>query len=100
MIKEMKPLCMEEAKAISKENGGKEELEEYFKQFIKIKSKDVAPFRKELESLNNHKIKNIDVVKIIDLLPEDASDINKIFVDVSLDENEIKQILDIVSKYK
>ena len=96
----MKPLCLEEARAISKENGGKEELEEYFKEFSKLKAKDVAPFKKDLEALGNHKIKGEDLVKIMDLLPEDTSDVNKIFVDLTLDDNEIKQILEIVSKYK
>ena len=45
-------------------------------------------------------MKGEHVAKIIDFLPEDASDLNKIFTDVSLDENEIKQIKDIVAKYK
>ena len=44
--------------------------------------------KKELEGLNNHKIKNEHIVKIIDMLPKDASDIHKIFIDISLDENE------------
>jgi DNA-directed RNA polymerase subunit F len=101
MIKEMKPLTMIETEKLVKENeGGNEELEKYFKKFSKLKEKDVKEMRKELEELNNHKIKNADIVKIIDLLPEDVSEVNKIFTDVSLEENEIKQITDIVKKYR
>lgn len=99
MIKEMKPLSLEEAREISTKNDGKD-LEEYFKSFIKLKKKDVESLRKDLEALDNHKIRQEYIIKIIDFLPEDASDINKIFVDVSLDENETKQIIEIVKKYK
>ena len=100
MIKEMRPLSLAEAEQIVKENKGKEELELYFKKFVELKLKDALELRKELEALNNHKIKQEHIVRIIDLLPEDASDIHKIFIDVGLDENEVKQITEIVAKYK
>lgn len=96
----MQPLCLEEAKKLSEENEGKEELGEYFKKFVKIKKKDVEPFKKDLKSIESHKMKEEYVIKIMDIMPEDSTDVNKIFVDVSLDENEIKQILDIVAKYR
>ena len=44
------------------------------------------------------KIKNEHIVKIVDLMPEDASDLNKIFTDVSLTEDETNKILDIIKK--
>lgn len=100
MIKEMKPLTMQEAQEIAKANDGREEIFPYFKRFIQLKAKDSMEMRKDLEGLDNHKIRAEHVVKIIDFLPEDASDLNKIFTDVSLDENEIKQITEIVAKYK
>lgn len=97
----MKPLTLIEAEKIVKENeGNNEELEKYFKKFSKLKAKDVEEMKKELKDLDNHKIKSEDIVKVIDFLPEDASEVNKIFIEVSLDENEIKQITDIVKKYK
>ena len=46
------------------------------------------------------KLKQEHIVKIVDLLPEDALDLNKIFTDVSLDEDETTKILEIVKKYK
>ena len=100
MIKEMKPLCMEEAREIAEANEGREDIKPYFKKFIKLKSKDVAEMKKDLEGLNSHKIRADHIAKIIDFLPEDASDLHKIFTDSNLDENEIKQITDIVAKYK
>ena len=46
------------------------------------------------------KIKLEYIVKIIDILPETAEELNKIFVDVSLDEDETKKILDTIKKFK
>jgi len=101
MIKQMTPLTLVEAKKIADEhNVESESLKPYFKKFIKLKAKDIEEMRKELEGFNNHKIKPEHIIKIIDFLPEDASEVNKIFTDISLDENEIKQITDVTKKYK
>jgi|SRR3989338_159416 len=100
MIKEMKPLSLAEAKQLIEDNGGNEIAEEYLKKFNKLKVKEAQELRKEIEALDNHKIKSEQVVKIVDFLPEDASDVNKIFTDISLDDNEIKQVTAIVAKYK
>lgn len=95
----MKPLSLIEAKTIIEKNEGKN-IGEYFNKFVNLKEKEALELKKELDGLDNHKIKGEHISKIIDLLPEDAQDINKIFTDVSLDENEIKQITAIVAKYK
>lgn len=100
MIKEMRPLSLAEAEKIIKDSEGSENLNEYFKKFSKLKLKEAEELRKEIEALGNHKIKQEHIVKIIDFLPEDASDMNKIFHDIGLDENEIKQITEIAAKYK
>lgn len=100
MIKEIRPLTMAEAKKISEGNGEKEEIKDYFKKFLKLKYKEADEMEKELKGLNNHKIKEEHIVKIVDLLPESASEINRIFTDVGLDEKEIKQIAEIAAKYK
>lgn len=96
----MRALSIVETKKIADEYNGKENIQLYFKKFVKINEKDASKMRKEVEELDNHKIKPEHIAKIIDFLPEDASDMNKIFTDSSLEENEIKQIADIVAKYK
>ncbi len=100
MIKEIQPITLIETKKSIEENNGREDILPYLKKFIKVKIKDCEQMKKELKELNNHKLKEDYIVKIIDFLPEDASDLNKIFIDVSLDEDEIKQITGIVAKYK
>jgi DNA-directed RNA polymerase subunit F len=39
------------------------------------------------------------MIKIVDFLPENAEEVNKIFNEVSLNEEEINKILEIVKKY-
>jgi len=100
MINEMKPLSLPEAKKIVEDTKDELEITGFLKKFTKLDVKKAEGMRKELESLDMLKVKEEHIVKIIDLLPEDASDINKIFSDVSLDENEINKILEVIKKYK
>jgi len=46
------------------------------------------------------KMKREHLVKIVDVLPQDATDLNKIFSDVSLTEEETNKILEIVKGAK
>lgn len=97
MIINQEPLSFAEVRAMAKE---KEELEKFIKTFSKIKLEDAKSLIQDIEKLGILKIKKEHIVKIVDLLPEDASDLNKIFVDVSLNEEETKRILDVTKKYK
>ncbi len=100
MIHKMTPLSMAEAKNIAE---GIEECKEpvkFLKKFVKIKNEDALKLKAELKGLDLMKVKDFHIAKIIDVLPEDNSDLNKIFVDVSLDENEANKILEVVKKYK
>ena len=45
------------------------------------------------------KMKSDHASKIIDVLPETNEDLNKIFTDVGLDENETKKTLDTVKEF-
>ncbi len=96
MIHEQKQLSLVEVKNIVEKLEEKKDISAYLKKFGKINLKQAEKIRKELEALDNLKIKSEDIVKIIDLLPEDASDVNKIFTDVNLTEDEINKILEIV----
>ena len=103
MIKNMRPLDMFEAKKIL---GSLEETEKikqvdvFIKKFLKIKTEKANKLKEELKNLELLKLKEEDIVKIIDLMPEDVLDLNKIFVDVALNEDETNKILETVKKYK
>ena len=47
-----------------------------------------------------NEVKSIHISKIIDLMPEDKENVNKIFTDVSLTEDETKQILDTIEEFR
>lgn len=90
---------MAEAKDIIEEGEDEKDIAGFIKKFSKISIKDAKKMREELSSLEVMQVKEEHIVKIIDLLPEDSADLNKIFVDVSLDEGDIGKILDVVKKY-
>ena len=101
MIKQRIPLSMIETKEIMKEAGAEApELEVFLNKFSNLESKDVDKMFEELQTLDLLKINREQMVKIADLLPEDAVDFNKFFNDTSLDEDEQNKILDVVKKYK
>src|SRR3989338_6116630 len=61
-------------------------------KILKIKIEKANKLKEELKNLELLKLKEEDIVKIIDLMPEDVLDLNKIFVDVALNEDETNKI--------
>jgi len=101
MIKNTTPLSMSEAvEYVKKDKEENAELMGFINKFVKIDAKKAKELRKKLEELGLMKLKEEHIVKIIDLMPEDGEDLNKIFIGVGLDENETKQILETVKEFK
>jgi DNA-directed RNA polymerase subunit F len=100
MIINSEPLSMAETIEYIKKDENATEIVGFIKKFNKIEVKEARELKEEIESLNMIKIKPENLVKIIDLLPETAEELNKIFVEASLDEDESKKILDAIKKYK
>ena len=103
MILDRTPLNMNEVQDILKDipdSEKKQEMELFLKKFLKAKGTQAKKIKEELENLDSIKIKREHMVKIVDLLPEDATDLNKIFIDVSLNEDENNKILDLVKSAK
>lgn len=100
MITETKPLSLVEANELVGTGEEKQEIKSYIKRFNKIKLDKAKELRKEIEALDNMKIKTEHIVKVIDIIPEDIEDVNKIFSDAGLDENETNKILEIIKKYR
>jgi DNA-directed RNA polymerase subunit F len=101
MIKNNEPISMAEAvEYIKKDEEAETEIVGFIKKFNKIKAKDAKELKQAIESLNLIKVKPDYTIKIIDTLPETPEELNKIFIDVSLDEDETKKILDTIKKFK
>ena len=76
------------------------EVKKFIKRFVKLDHKEAKEMKAKLESLGLAKLRPEYITKIIDFLPEETESLNKIFTDVSLDEDESKKILDVVSQFK
>ena len=99
MILNKKTLSMAEASEYLNKDSGTE-IKGFIKKFSKIKPEKAKELRKKIEEINNLKIKEEHITKVIDLLPESKEDLNKVFSDASLDENEAKQIIDTIKEFK
>jgi DNA-directed RNA polymerase subunit F len=93
------PLCLAVVKEHIKNLEEKKTMEAYIKRFGNLTKDKAEKLKEELIALNNPKINAEYTVKIIDFLPKDAEDLNKIMVDANLSEEESKSILDVVKKY-
>ncbi|MEM1535727.1 MAG: hypothetical protein QXQ82_00875 [Candidatus Pacearchaeota archaeon] len=105
MIKQARALSLAEVQELlSKLKDDREKikkLEAFIKKFNKISAAKAQELRKELEALNIFGLRQEEIVKIIDLLPEDAEDLRKITSpEISLKQDEIQKILEIVQKYR
>ena len=99
MILQKTPVMMAEARDIVSKLEEGEGLKEYFKKFTKLSKDKAEKLKKELESLNNLKLREEHFIKIVDFLPKDAEELNKIFPDVGLTEEETNAILETTRKY-
>lgn len=96
----MTPLSMVETREMLEEIDKENPIIAHIHKFSKMKKEDALKLKEEISGLNFMKVKAEHIIKIVDILPEDASDLNKIFSDVSLDEEESKKIIEIVKGYK
>lgn len=100
MIKNSEPLSMAESIEYIKKDETETEIVGFIKKFTKLNAKDAKELKESMEGLGIIKIKSDYVAKMIDVLPETTEELNKIFIDVSLDEDETKKILDTIKKFK
>ena len=103
MIKEKTPLSMQEAKSLLdnvKDTDRTKEIKAFIKKFSKLDEKKSEKLKEELGKLDIIKLKAGDIVKIVDILPENAAELNKIFTETSLDADETNKILETIKKNK
>ena len=67
---------------------------------MKLNSEKSKKLKEDLEKLDMLKLKSSDIVKIVDIFPENAIELNKIFTETSLDSDEINKILETIKNIK
>ncbi|MEM4152981.1 MAG: hypothetical protein QXK80_02620 [Candidatus Pacearchaeota archaeon] len=102
MIINKKPVTLAEVRELLK-NCDTEKAKstvDFIKKFNKMNVLEANKLKQELLALDIAKLKEEDIVKIIDFMPEDVEDVRKIFSgsDVNLDQDEITKILEILKK--
>ncbi|MFH1290695.1 MAG: hypothetical protein ABIH92_04785 [Nanoarchaeota archaeon] len=99
MIHNKTPLTLAEVQDIVKPLEERQEVKDYLKKFTKLSKDKALKLKEEIAALNNIRIKEEHLIKIVDFLPKDAEDVNKIFSDTGLTEEETNAILEITNKY-
>ena len=97
MIKNTTPLSMSEASEYLEKG---DDTLVFIKKFTNMKPEKAKELRKKIKDLENIKINERHISKIIDVLPEKPEEVNKIFTEVELDEDETRKILEIVKEYR
>jgi len=103
MIKNREPLSMAESLKYIEEQediNNETDIKKFIKKFVKLKPEEANKIRENLLSLGLLKLKNEYIVKIIDIMPENQENLNKIFTDVNLNEDEAKKILEILQEFR
>ena len=94
-----RPVTMTEVALNLKNVDENKPIHNYIKKFKSLDKQKSEKLVESVRALNNPKIKEEDIVKVADFLPRDSEDVNKIFTEVSLNEEEINSILQIVKEY-
>ena len=99
VVKEERPITMAEVVALAGDSEKAEEIKKFIGNFNKMDIKKAKEMLEELKALDLIKLKDEHIVKIVDFIPKNASELNKVIIEVSLDSDEVNKILDVTNKY-
>jgi DNA-directed RNA polymerase subunit F len=99
VVKEENPITMAEVVALAGDSEKAEEIKKFIKKFNKMDVKVAQEMKESLRALDLIKLKEEHIVKIVDFVPKNAIDLNKVLVEVSLDADEVNKILEVTGKY-
>lgn len=98
-IKEQTALTLAEVADLAGDAEKERDIKKFIKQFTKMPVSKAREMKEALKKLDLIKLKEEHIVKIVDFMPEDAMDLNKIIEGISLDQDEVNKILEVVKKY-
>ncbi len=101
MIKKTEILSLPEvSEYLLEEKEKNAELIAFIKKFNSLSPKEAKELREKLVELNLMKMREEQISKIIDMLPEAVEDLAKIFTDLGLNEDEKKKILETIKEFQ
>jgi len=98
-IREETPITMAEVAALAGDSERGKAIKDFIKKFNKMSAEKAKEMKQELKDLDLIRLKDSSIVKIIDFMPQDAADLNKILSEVTFDQEEVTKILNVVKKY-
>lgn len=98
-VTEERPITMAEVISLAGDSDKAEEIKKFIKNFNKMDVEKALEMKEELKALDLIKLKDEHIVKIVDFVPKDASELNKVIIEVSLDSDEVAKILEVTGKY-
>lgn len=99
VVKEERPITLAEVSELVGDSEKGTQIKKFIKNFTKMSAEKAIEMKEELRAIGILKLKESHLVKIVDFKPLDASELNKVISDASLDNDEIVKILDVVKKY-
>ncbi len=97
-INEEKPLTIAEVISLIGDTEKTSEIKAFLSGYNDMDVETAKKLKQELEGLNILKLKDRDIVKIIDFMPEDVIELNKIVGESNLDSEELTKILNVINK--
>lgn len=99
-ISEETPITLAEVVALSGESDKAVAIKKFIKNFNKMDVEKAREMKSALKELDLIKLKDDHIVKVVDFMPSDAAELNKVLIEVSLDGDEVTKILEVVKGFK
>lgn len=99
-VKEETPITLAEVVALVGNSDKAVAIKKFIKDFNKMNVEKAREMKDALKKLDLIKLKDGHIVKIIDFMPMDAVELNKVLAEVSLDGEEVTKILEVVKNFK
>ncbi len=100
MIKESRPVSMAEVLGMVGDSEKAEKIKSFINDFDILDFEKASELKEDIVALNLAKLKDEHIIKIVDFVPSDAAELNKVIIEVSLDADEVNKILEITKKYR
>jgi DNA-directed RNA polymerase subunit F len=101
MIKKTEILSLPEvAEYVTNDKEKNAELIAFIKKFNNFKPKEAKELKKKLNYLGIIKMREEQISKIIDIVSDSAEDLGKIFIDMGLNEDEKKKVLETIKEFQ
>jgi DNA-directed RNA polymerase subunit F len=99
-VTEETPITLAEVVALAGDSEKAVAIKKFVKNFNKMDVEKAREMKEALRSLDLIKLKEEHIVKIVDFMPSDAAELNKVIIEVSLDGDEVTKILEVVKNFK